>query len=96
MAHRSQGSRSRLIAVGFWLSTLAALVGLAWTVTTTVLMIKSGHALDEYRSVWLVQDSWIGIAVFGVAVIATLLVELLMRLAHQRRETKNWRELDQD
>jgi hypothetical protein len=64
-------------------------------IITAVAMIRRGRGLERFRTVWLVEDTWIGVAVFGLACVAALVVGLIMRLAHNRQERREWRELDE-
>ena len=59
--------------------------------------VRTGHGLDTYRTVWRVEDNWIGFIVFLVVALMTLAVASIWRLVarlHARRRGDDHADID--
>lgn len=75
---------TRCVRVAFVLLGIAPVLGLASMFSIALAMIRSGRGMQTYRSVWLVEDSWIGFVVFvGCAVAARS--EIIWKSAPSRK-----------
>ncbi len=65
---------SKLMIFGFVIMVVAALAGLSALITRAVQKVISGHGLDTYRTVWLVEFNYVGLLVmFGAALVVLLI-----------------------
>lgn len=46
--------------------------------------VKAGRGLETYRTVWMVEDNWIGFLVFVAAAVVALAVGLILRVKEDR------------
>ena len=76
--------------VGLVVASIAAALGFASMLVMAVFMVRSGRGLQSYRTVWLLEDNWVGFLVFIVALVIALVAGLALR----RGERKQWRELE--
>jgi hypothetical protein len=81
-ARQTYAGRQRWISVGFVIQGIASVLGLAAMILIAVTMVQSGRGMETYRSVWLVEDSWIGFLVFIGCGIAALVLGAAFRLRH--------------
>ncbi len=94
-SQRSGGShprwfkRAAIVLSPLFLLAFAAMVIRAWG------KVRSGEGLAKGRTFWLVEDSWLGTLVFFGALVLALAVALLLRWRHQRKEQREWRELEE-
>ena len=79
-ARDTHAGRHRLISVGFIIQGIAWVLGMAAMILIAVTMVQNGRGMETYRSVWLVEDNWIGFLVFIGCAIATLIVAATFRL----------------
>jgi hypothetical protein len=57
---------SKLMIFGFIVMGVAAFSGLGALITLAIQKVSSGHGLDTYRTVWLVEFNYVGLLVmFG-------------------------------
>lgn len=77
-----------LLRVGIVISGLASLGALAAMVGVAIAKVRGGHGLETYRTIWLVEDNWIGFLVFVAIAVVAVFVGLLFRL-------KEWREIQE-
>ena len=81
----NRGSPGFLLA-GIVISGLASFGALVAIVAIAVLKVRGGEGLETYRTLWLVENNWIGFLIFVAVAIVALFVGLLFRL-------KEWREV---
>ena len=65
---------SRLLHIGLWVAGVASFGGLAAMIFIAVNEIRAGRGLDTYRTLWMVEDNWIGFLVFVVSAVVALAV----------------------
>ena len=53
--------------------------------------VRDGNGTDTFRTIWIVEDNWIGFLTFTVALALVLVIGLIFRSKEQRKEK---RELD--
>jgi len=85
MAIARKPSIRRLLLVG-----LASAAVLAYMVCIAILMVRSGHGIETYRTFWLVEEDWTSFLVF----IAITVVAIGVGLVYRWREARKWRELE--
>jgi len=68
---------------------VASIAGLSRLITVAIDKVMSGHGLDTYRSVWLVEFNYIGLLVLFAAIILVLVVGGILWL----HEWWQWRSL---
>ena len=81
---------SRLLHIGLWVAGVVSFGGLAAMIFIAVNEIRAGRGLDTYRTLWMVEDNWIGFLVFVVAAVVALAVGFFFRL----KECRELRELE--
>jgi hypothetical protein len=81
------GQHRRLISTGFVIAGMASVFGLAAMVCRAVAAVTHGHGMETYRTLWLVEDSWIGFLVFVGVTVAAMFLAALFRL----RDDLQWR-----
>ena len=74
MAESGKPHVSKLMIFGFIIMGVASFSGLGALVTLAVQKVISGHGLDTYRTVWLVEFNYVGLLVMLGAVLVVLLV----------------------
>lgn len=77
----------RLISTGFIIAGMASVFGCATMMYLAVTAVRNGRGLETFRTVWLVEDSWIGFSVFVGFTVAATIVVALFRL----RDYLQWR-----
>jgi len=77
----------RLISPGFVIASVAAVFGSAAMMYVAVTAVRTGRGIETYRTVWLVEDSWIGFLVFVGVTVAAMILAALFRL----RDYVQWR-----
>lgn len=80
----NRGSPGVLLA-GVVISGLASLGALVAMIGIAVLKVRGGEGLEAYRTLWLVENNWIGFLIVVVVTVVAVFVGLLFRL-------KEWRE----
>ena len=65
---------SKLMIVGLIIMGIASFFGLGALITHAVQKVISGHGLDTYRTVWLVEFNYVGLLVMFGAVFVVLLI----------------------
>lgn len=82
MKTKNKGSQPhpRLISVGFVIAGFASVFGLAAMMYLAVTAVRNGRGMDTYRTVWLVEDNWVGFLVFIGITVAAMIVGALFRL----------------
>jgi hypothetical protein len=65
---------SKLMIFGFIIMGVAAFAGLGALITRAIQKVISGHGLDSYRTVWLVEFNYVGLLVMFGGVIVVLLI----------------------
>ena len=83
----NRGSPSLLLA-GTVISGLASLGALVAMIVIAVLKVRGGEGLEMYRTLWLVENNWIGFLTFLAVAVVAVFVGLLLRL-------KEWREVQE-
>ena len=81
---------SKWMLIGFFIMGIASFAGLGALITGAVQKVISGHGLDTYRTVWLVEFNYIGVLVMFGAVVAVFVVAGVLRLI----EYFQWRALE--
>ena len=87
-------SHKVLIQTGILLAGLASFAGLYQLISIAIEKILSGKGLDTYRTVWLVENNYIGFVVFLVSAIFGLAIAGATHIFYKRQEKKAWQELD--
>lgn len=77
---QTHAGRKRWMSVGFAIQGIASVLGLAAMILVAVTMVQSGRGMTTYRSMWRVEDSWIGFLVFIGCAIAALVLAAAFRL----------------
>jgi hypothetical protein len=83
-----------LIRIGQAVAATAAVLGLVSMVAMAILMIRRGHGLESYRTVWLVEDSWLGFLMFLAVALMALVVAVALRLSVRHRQQRELAELE--
>src|SRR5438093_13264953 len=76
--------------LGWGLTFVASLAGLAWMITTAIRKVLSGEGLETYRTFWLVEFNWVGFLVLLLAVFVSLIISLFFLW----REERQWKDLE--
>lgn len=71
---------SRLLKIGFGIAFFASLLGLATLVTHAIQKVFSGHGLDTYHTVWLVEVNYVGLLVFFGAILVAFIVGVILQI----------------
>jgi hypothetical protein len=79
-ARQTHAGRQRWISVGFVIQGIVSILGLAAMILIAVTMVQSGRGMETFRSVWLLEDNWIGFLVFVGCAIAALVLGAAFRL----------------
>jgi len=77
---------------GFVIAGIASTIGVAVMIGIAISMVRAGHALETYRTFWLVEDDWVGLLAFVVCSFIAILGGLGYRVASRRRENREWRQ----
>ena len=79
---KTKGSQrhSRLISVGFVIAGIASVFGFAAMMYLALTAVRNGRGMETYRTVWMVEDSWIGFLVFVGFTVAAMILAALFRL----------------
>jgi TRAP-type C4-dicarboxylate transport system permease small subunit len=83
-----------------WHIVAFAVLGVACAMVLCLMLagayekVATGHGADTYRTVWLVEFSYIGLLVFAGAAVVALVVAAIFGALHRARERRSWRELD--
>jgi len=85
-----QRTLPRWQVVGMVLAGIASISGLSYILYTAILKVASGHGLETYRTVWLVEGNWLELLVFFASLAAALVTALMVRFYQQR----HWREFE--
>lgn len=79
--------RRRLISTGFVIAGIASVFGFAAMIHLAVTAVRNGRGMEPYLTVWLVEDSWIGLLVLVGFTVAAMILATLFRL----RDYLQWR-----
>ena len=85
--NRGSPLHPRLISLGFAIASVAAVFGFAAMLYVAVTAVRNGRGMETYRTVWLVEDSWMGFLVFVGFTVAAMILAALFRL----RDHLQWR-----
>jgi hypothetical protein len=78
----------RLISAGFVFAGVASVFGFAAMMCLAVTAVRNGRGMDTYRTVWLVEDNWLGYLVLvGFAVTAMIVAALFRLRDHLQRRS---------
>ena len=80
----------RSLFVGFCVAGLASVFGLLGLLTVAISKVRDGRGLETYRTLWLVEFSYVGVLVL----FAALIVALFVAVALWWREERQWRDLE--
>ena len=78
----------RLISAGFVIAGIASVFGFAAMMYLAVTAVSNGPGMETYRTVWLVEESWIGFLVFVGCAVAAMVVAALFRLRDYRQRRR--------
>ena len=78
----------RLISAGFVIAGIASVFGFAAMMYLAVTAVSNGRGMETYRTVWLVEESWIGFLVFVGCAVAAMVVAALFRLRDYRQRRR--------
>jgi len=78
------------MCAGILLLGIAGVAGTARVLSVAIEKVMSGHGLETYRTVWLVEFNYVGVLVLFGAVVAALLVGGVLWL----HEWWQWRSLE--
>jgi hypothetical protein len=81
---------SKWALVGFFIMGVAAFSGLGALITQAIQKVSSGHGLDTYHTVWLIEFNYISLLVMFGAFVVVLLIGGVLRLY----EYFQWRALE--
>ena len=82
---------SRFLVVGFIVSVLAAIAGLASLLTLAVTKVREGKGFETYRTTWLVEFSYVGVLVLFIAIVVAFLFGVALSRLLAWREERKWR-----
>jgi len=74
MKPRANAHKRRWFWIGFAVAGLGGIAGLSRLISVAIDKVMSGHGLDTYRTVWLVEFNYVGVLVLFAAVLLALLV----------------------
>ena len=78
------------VRLGWGLTFVASLGGLAWMVTTAIRKVLAGEGLQTYRTFWLVEFNWVGFLVLLLALFVALIISLFFLW----REERQWKDFE--
>jgi hypothetical protein len=81
---RGTDPHRRFLQIGLLVAALASFGGLASMVRIAIENVQSGHGLDTYRTIWLVEFNWIGFLILLAALVVAVGIALLFRLKEHR------------
>jgi hypothetical protein len=55
-------------------------------------MVSTRRGLELHRSLWLVEDSWLGFLVFAAACAIAIVSGFAWRILQRRREAQAWQD----
>jgi hypothetical protein len=84
----SQRLQSRLIVIGLWVTTIAASCGFVAMVLIAIGHVRDGNGADTFRTIWMVEDNWIGFLTFTAVLTFMLVIGLIFRIKEQRKEKR--------
>jgi hypothetical protein len=74
MTEPNEPRKCRWLCGGIFVTGLASVAGLSHLVSVAIAKVASGHGLDTYRTVWLVEFNYVGLLVLFCAIVLALLV----------------------
>jgi hypothetical protein len=84
-------SRDRFILFGIFLAGLGSFFALYKLVMLAIEKVIAGQGMQTYRTVWLVEFSYIGL----LTLIAAILIALFAAFIFWWDEERQWREFEQ-
>ncbi len=78
MSQSKKSQVSKWAVIGFLMFGIAGIFGLGSLVTRAIEKVSSGHGLDTYRTVWLVEFNYIGLLVLVGSFILIFLIGAIM------------------
>ncbi len=73
---------------GAWVGGVAAVSGLVAMILIAIDKVSAGHALETYRTHWMVEGNWIAFLVFVVVTIVVVLVAAVVGWLQRRSEQR--------
>ncbi len=83
---------SRWLIAGIVVTGLTSMLSLVAMIAHAIAMVGDGRGLETYRTFWLNEDSWIGFLTFVGCGSVAVLIGLVLRFVHFRRERLAWLE----
>jgi len=74
MTEPNETRKCRWLCWGLVIAGLAAVAGLSRLISVAIDKVASGHGLDTYRTVWLVEFNYVGLLVLFGAIVVALIV----------------------
>ena len=90
MAEPDKQRNCSWLCAGIFVAGVAAVAGLSRLVSVAIDKVVSGHGLDTYRTVWLVEFNYIGLLVL----FAVIVVALIVAAGTWLYERRQWRSLE--
>lgn len=90
MTEPPKPSVPKWMLIGFFIMGIAAFSGLGALITHAIQKVSSGHGLDTYRTVWLVEFNYVSLLVLFGAFVVVFLIGGVLRLY----EYFQWRALE--
>jgi hypothetical protein len=72
--------KRRSFWIAFALVGVAAIAGLSQIISVALDKVQSGRGFDTYRTVWLIEFSYVGVLILFAAILVALLVGGGMRV----------------
>ena len=80
MAAEMDSRKRRWFWIAFALAGVAAITGLSQIISVALDKVASGRGFETYRTVWLVEFSYVGVLILFAAILVALVLAGGMRL----------------
>ena len=94
LAQRATRPTGRRLIAAVIVVGLISMVVMATMIAFAIGEVRAGRGVETRRTFWLVEDSWIGFLTFSACTLVAIVIGLVCRLVHQRRERRAWLEHD--
>lgn len=79
--------------MGAWVGGIASVGGLVAMILIAIGKVSAGHALDIYRTKWMVEDNWLGFLVFVFVTTVVVLMAAIIGWFQRRSEQREFQQL---
>ena len=83
--HPRRSLHPRLLKSGLFVTGITSASALFAMLIIAIEKVESGHGMENYRTMWMVEDSWIGFLTFiGVAAISVGVIGVVSYIKGRR------------